>query len=551
MKEPEPVTLTAAEGEALIQRLKANQLKDEDRRVLEQLIHRYFWLLFVVQEAKLSLKRLKRLIFGGSDPPEPPTQPPKGPPTAPPPAGTQASTPAADPVSEPTEERDAAGRRKRGGGKLPGQGRHGAETYGGAERILCTLDEVQAGQRCLACGRGTLYRLPPGVEIRIDGNGFLTALRYELEKLRCSACGQIYTAPLPAEAGPDKYSASARAVLALGRYYLGLPFNRLEGYQQLIGVPVSDATQWDQIEHLAGDVWPVFNELIYQAAQGELLYEDDTPVRVLSMIQENIAAPADERRGMYTTGVVALVDEHEIWLYFSGRANAGENTGVLVQQREPGREALMVMSDALSANRLDPRPPVELIECFCLAHGLRQFSDLQEAFPEPCHHVLQVLDQVFEHDRTTREHQLTPEARLEYHQQHSGPLLDALHPWLERQLEDREVEPNSSLGKAFRYLLKHWPGLTQFLRVADAPLDNNIVERALKLMIRQRRNSLFFASAYSAQVGSVLCSVIATALKAGVNVLDYLVALQRHRDEVLRHPSRWLPWQDWAALATP
>jgi hypothetical protein len=60
---------------------------------------------------------------------------------------------------------------------------------------------------------------------------------------------------------------------------------------------------------------------------------------------------------------------------------------------------------------------------------------------------------------------------------------------------------------------------------------------------------LFFASAYSAQVGSVLCSVIATALKAGVNVLDYLVALQRHRDEVLRHPSRWLPWHYTAALA--
>jgi len=85
-------------------------------------------------------------------------------------------------TAEPPEARDAAGRRQRGGGKPPGQGRQGANAYQGAERILCTLAEVQAGQRCLACGRGTLYRLPPGVEIRIDGNGFLTALRYELEK---------------------------------------------------------------------------------------------------------------------------------------------------------------------------------------------------------------------------------------------------------------------------------------------------------------------------------------------------------------------------------
>ena len=57
--------------------------------------------------------------------------------------------------------------------------------------------------------------------------------------------------PLPAEAGADKYSARARAVLALGRYYLGVPLYRLEGYQAMVGVPVSDATQWDQIERVA------------------------------------------------------------------------------------------------------------------------------------------------------------------------------------------------------------------------------------------------------------------------------------------------------------
>jgi transposase len=572
MKEPEPVKLTAAEGEALIQRIQTNQLKDEDRQVLEQVIHMYFWLLFVIQEAKLSLKRLKRLIFGGSHPPEPPTQPPKAPPAAPPPAGAGAiadsaaeapeerdavesaagpgdSPPGADTTAAPPEERDAAGRRKRGGGKPTGQGRQGADAYPGAERILCALTEVQAGQRCLACGRGTLYRLPPGVEIRLDGHGFLKALRYELEKLRCSACGQITTAPLPAEAGPDKYSASARAVLALGRYYLGLPFNRLEGYQQLIGVPVADATQWDQIEQLAGAVWPVFNELVYQAAQGELLYEDDTPVRVLAMIQENTMASAEQRRGMYTTGIVAHVDGHEIGLYFSGRANAGENTGVLLQQRDPAAAPLIVMSDALSANRLEPAPAGDVIRCFCLAHGVRQFSDLEGTFPAPCRHVLNVLAQVFDHDQTTREQRLTPAARLEYHQQHSGPLLEALHPWLEQQLAGREVEPNSSLGKAFRYLLRHWQNLTQFLRVAGAPLDSNVVERALKLMIRQRKNSLFFASTYSAEVGSMMSSVIATALKTGINVLDDLVALQHHREAVLRHPARWLPWHYTAALA--
>ena len=229
------------------------------------------------------------------------------------------------------------------------------------------------------------------------------------------------------------------------------------------------------------------------------------------MSQENAVAAPGTRTGMYPTGWVAQREGHEIGWYFSGRANAevskhGENAGALVQQREPTAGPLLLMSDALSANRLEPTPPVEVVVCFCLAHGLRKFSDFEEAFPQPCTYVLGVWDQVFEHDQAARECRLSAEARLTYHQQHSGPLRDALHGWLEQQLEDREVEPNSALGKAFNYLLGHWTELTQFLRVAGAPLDSNVVERALKLMIRQRNNSLFFTSAYSAQVGSVIAS---------------------------------------------
>jgi hypothetical protein len=547
MKEPEKVKLTQAEGEALISRIHASDLVEEDRRVLERLIQMYFWLVFAVQEAKLSMKRLRGLLFGRAAPASAEvaaTEALGNDPQAPEAAEAAADKPAAaDEAAPEAEERDAAGRRKRGGGRRPGQGRQGADAYPGAERVRCQLEEAwRGGQRCPACGRGTLYRLPPGVEIRLDGNGFLTALRYELEKVRCSACGQVYTAALPAQAGAEKYSERARAVLVLGRYYLGLPFHRLEGYQQLVGVPVADATQWDQVERVAGCVWPVFNELVYQAAQAERLHEDDTSVRILSLIQANTTAEPEERRGMYTTGLVALVGEHEIWLYFSGRANAGENAGAVVQLREPECGQLILMSDALSANELEPLPLNDVIACFCLAHGLRKFSDMEEAFPQPCRYVLGVLAAVFEHERLARERRLNAEQRLVYHQQHSGPLMQALHEWLEQQFEAREVEPNSSLGKALNYLRKHWPELTQFLRVSGAPIDNNIVERALKLMIRQRRNSLFFASAYSATVASVLCSVIATAMKAGVNVLEYLAALQQHSAEVMQCPQQWLPW---------
>ena len=120
------------------------------------------------------------------------------------------------------------------------------------------------------------------------------------------------------------------------------------------------------------------------------------------------------------------------------------------------------------------------------------------------------LDTVFAYEATTREQGLAAAERLAYHQEHSGPIMEKLKAWLEGQVHERLVEPNSSLGKAFQYLLNHWHTLTQFLRVPGAPLDNNTVERALKLMIRQRRNSLFYASTHSAYVASVLTSVIAT-----------------------------------------
>jgi transposase len=127
--------------------------------------------------------------------------------------------------------------------------------------------------------------------------------------------------------------------------------------------------------------------------------------------------------------------------------------------------------------------------------------------------------------------------------------MSKLKVWLVRQLSEHLVEPNSSLGKAFQYLLNNWNTLTHFLLVPRAPLDNNTVELVLKLMIRQRRNSLFYASTHSAYVASLLTSVIATCAQAGINALAYLVALQEHRAEVFRNPSAWLPWNYTEQLA--
>jgi transposase len=245
------------------------------------------------------------------------------------------------------------------------------------------------------------------------------------------------------------------------------------------------------------------------------------------------------------TGLIAEVEGRRIGLYDAGRQHAGENLAALLRQREPQRAQPLVMSDALASNAVEDQP---LIRCHCLAHGQRKFRDLDEDFPGESAVVTQVLRQVFEHDAEARTQQLSADERLVYHQTYSGPLLTGLKAWLEQQGPERTVEPNSSLGQAITYLLKHWESLTRFLTVPGAPLDNNVAERALKLCIRQRKNSLFYATEHSAYIASLLTSVIATCLQAGVNALDYLVAVQAHRQAVFTNPGTWLPWNYPAAL---
>jgi transposase len=569
MSQPETITLSAAAGEAIIARLAVYAPSRSDCEILIQVLRWYFWLAAAVQEAKLSLKKLRIILLG---------QGPK-PPTLSEPEASSVST-ASRGDSEVAGDKSAwdeevawstaAGSQRESvtsaaetskphGGHRPGTGRLGAEAYKGAGRVECRHEELAVGQRCPVCGHGTLYALPPGMEIRIDGQALLNARHYVLAKLRCSACGQIFTAGLPDDAGEDKYSARARAVLAVSRYYLGLPAYRVQGYQAMLGVPVPDATQWDQIEVVGDCAYKVFEQLEREAAQGELIFHDDTAVRILALIQENSAilaaaqaqgvSTSTERTGMHTTALVVKVGEHTAILYYSSRRHAGENLQGLLAKREAGLEKPLAMSDALSSNAVGNEAAV--IRCHCLAHGRRKFSDLEDVFPHECQVVLDVLRQVFDHDEQARQAQLSPEARLAYHQAQSRPLLDGLKQWLDMQSDEHLVEPNSSLGKAIGYMQRHWVTLTRFLSVPGAPLDNNLAERALKLFIRQRKNSLFYKSEHSAYIASVLTSLIATCLYAGVNAVEYLVALQEHRHEVFADPAAWLPWVYASSRASP
>ena len=430
MKKPAAnVTLSAEEGEALIARVHLRNLAQADAGVVEQIIRMYFWVACALQEAKRSVKRLRDLLFG-------PGRKAKTPPESAASATSSEALGEGEGGSEVVPVAEAAGCEgepaasegeaslKPKGGHREGTGRLGAEVSVGAERTECRHEELAVGQRCPVCGQGTFYELPPGVERRIDGHGLLSAMRYALQKLRCSACGETFTAALPDEAGTEKYSARARAVFAVSRYDLGLPFYRLQGYQAMLGVPVADATQWDQIEQVGDCSYGVFAYLERLAAQGELIYQDDTSVRIVSLMEENrqMRAAAEalgrsrptERTGMFTTALVVQVGERTICLYDSGRSHAGENLKALLEQRQASVDKPLVMSDALSRHEAEEDG---LIRCHCLAHGRRQFSDLEDVFPTECQVVIEALKQVFDHEDEARDQQLSPTDRLAYHQE--------------------------------------------------------------------------------------------------------------------------------------
>ena len=240
------------------------------------------------------------------------------------------------------------------------------------------------------------------------------------------------------------------------------------------------------------------------------------------------------QHGVYSVG-------RRIALFFTGRQHAGENLADVLKWRSAAQLSPVQMCDALSRNTPKLAEGVEILLANCLAHGRRQFVEVAANFPAECRYVLEMLGEVYHNDAAAREQKMPPEGRLRFHQAHSRPLMDKLHRWMEAQLAEKKTEPNSGLGQAIRYMLRHWQPLTLFLRRTGAPLDNNLVERSLKKAILHRKNALYYKTENGARVGDLFMSLIHTCELNGVHSLNYLTALQRHADQLPRNPAAWMP----------
>jgi hypothetical protein len=312
-----------------------------------------------------------------------------------------------------------------------------------------------------------------------------------------------------------------------------------------MGIPLPSATQWEIVREVAGIVEPAHQELIRQAAQGEVLHNDDTAAKILDLMKRRrgpgagVSEDPKMRTGIFTSGIVSIREGREIALFFTGGKHAGENLRDVLAQRAAGLGPPIQMCDGISRNL--PKE-FEVILAGCNVHARRNFVDVASKFPEECRFVLETFTEIYKIDALAKEQKLSAEDRLSLHQVRSGPVMKKLEQWLHAQMDENKVEPNSGLGQAIKYTIKHWMPLTLFLRVPGAPLDNNLCERILKKAILHRKASLFYKTENGAHVGDLFMSLVHTCELCGADPFDYLTELQRNAKDLAGSPGLWLPW---------
>ena len=267
-------------------------LAPEAYHLLEKVLASFVYMTSLIEKSGASIKELRRLLFGMKseklskilDDPE---------------AGK--SPPATESSEEGKTEAPAEGSGKgdpppggeEGGDGGPaktrkGHGRKGADAYEGAEKVSVAHETLQPGDPCPEAGcRGKVYELMhPSVLVRIVGRSPLGAKVIELEQLRCNLCLKVFTAKAPEDVGREKYDETAASMIALLRYGTGVPFNRLEGLQANFGIPLPASTQWDVVEAAYKKIAPAHGELMCEAAQGDVLHNDDTPMKILELMKK-------------------------------------------------------------------------------------------------------------------------------------------------------------------------------------------------------------------------------------------------------------------------
>lgn len=347
----------------------------------------------------------------------------------------------------------------------------------------------------------------------------------------------------------DKWDKRARSSVVLQRTS-GMPFYRLSKLQELYNVPVAPSTLWNQVLSLWLDCGSyIYKHLINIASSCKIFYLDDTGAKILEVIKEHKSLPKKERRHCHTTGICSeTMEGQKLILYITDNKYSGENFAPIMEARENKSYYIKLVTDASNQNipKVREEDLKKIIMSNCLAHGRQKFSDLKEYYPKECEYFLGEISAIYKVEARCRNY--CSRKRLRCHKTESGQHIRNIYAKIRYLFKERLIEPNSDLGKAMNYWLNHQSRLTAFLRIKGIDLDTNSVERALKSIIVQRKNSLFFKSRDSAGVHSGLSSIISTCRANKVNAFAYLNWIQDNSRKIQKDASKFMPWDYMAYI---
>jgi len=517
-KMPKVTKLSQEQMDNFLAAIMNSNIGAENAEFAKMLIHGNAWMARQLELGQLSIAKLRKLFqLQGSE-------------------KVSSRKPKNDPASSNNKDSNESGADNKG------HGRNGADAYQGAAIIEVFHPELNPGDICPAeaCD-GRLYEVSePGTFVHVTGAPLARATRYNMQKLRCAICEIIYTAPLPIGVGDKKYDANFIAMLMINKYFMSVPLYRQDRLQNHLGIPLPASTQWDLMVAHEPMLKALYKALALDAANGLALCYDDTSVKIMSEIKAAKLAEKGKKsqHTCFTTGIVSLHEDHRSYLYITDNRTAGKCIAEIMALRDPDLEPPIMMCDALPANIPQGISEDLYILCFCLVHARRQFYELPNGYDDVADKVIGLIGSIYDHEAHTKGY--SPEKRLAYHQEKSSPVMEELKAYLEEQKS--EFEPNSVAGKAIDYILNRWTQLSQFLRQVHAPLDTNIVERALKLVIQIRKSSMFYKTLSSASFASYVQSALYSAAQNEINPCDYMCALITNEQAVIQTPGDWLPW---------
>lgn len=440
--------------------------------------------------------------------------------------------------------------------KPNGHGKRGYDDFPDADTRYFAHPEFDTpGCRCPECWKGKVFP-EDGNFVRFQGQPFLKILRVLHEIWRCNLCQASFPAPIASDlvldGSPERaFGFSAIAMIALIKYFFGTPWFRAEKLQSLLGLPVTASTLCDQCRTLSKALEPIYRVLFAEAAQGWLFYSDDTGIRILGLTMEVKTQRKTQkevlRTGVHTSCVISeLPENRRIILFKSGIIHAGEFLDEILLFRKVGLPTPLHMSDGSSCN---PATVTETEPAACNAHAKRKVDEQKDLFPEHQAFIKAIYKKVYEYNADAKRIGMDPKSRLLYHQERSLPLMEKMFGWMQAEMDNKNVEPNSILGGIFSYFLVRKEKLMAFTKFEGAPIDNNTLEQTLKIVALLRKNAMFFKTLAGAMMSDVIMSIGATAGFHGTNLFHYFVSVLRYQKEVAEHPEKFLPWNYLKTIA--